>query len=98
MKHLHIFRGNRNTNTFCVSTLYHINSMLSSIILTYTIYFLIASLLLPLSLEKADALLDQAQTAHLCIYAGETLEGAALDECRASRIRELLMLPEDNLL
>ena len=51
MKHLHIFRGNRNTNTFCVSTLYHINIMLSSIILTYTIYFLIASLLLPLSLE-----------------------------------------------
>ena len=54
--------------------------------------------MLPLSLEKADALLDQAQTAHLCIYAGETLEGAALDECRASRIRELLMQPEDNLL
>ncbi|MBQ7848769.1 MAG: ATP--guanido phosphotransferase [Clostridia bacterium] len=54
--------------------------------------------MLPLSLEAADALLDQAQTAHLCIYAGETLEGAALDICRANRMRELLAHAQDPLL
>lgn len=46
--------------------------------------------LLPLSLQTADALLDQAQEAHLCVWAEEALEGHALDECRATRIRALI--------
>ena len=46
--------------------------------------------LLPLSVQKVDEVLDQAQDAHLCIYAGETLSGQALDAARADRVRELL--------
>ena len=40
--------------------------------------------------QKVDEVLDQAQDAHLCIYAGETLSGQALDAARADRVRELL--------
>lgn len=50
--------------------------------------------LLPLSTAVCDALLEQAQPAHLCVYAEENLEGAALDEARASRVRELLALAQ----
>ena len=46
--------------------------------------------LLPLSVQKVDEVLDQVQDAHLCIYAGETLSGQALDAARADRVRELL--------
>lgn len=46
--------------------------------------------LLPQTLERVDALLPQAMTAHLCRYAEETLTGQALDEYRATRVRELL--------
>ncbi len=46
--------------------------------------------LLNLPLKLVDSLLDQAQDAHLCVYADEALTGARLDECRSTRIRELL--------
>jgi len=48
--------------------------------------------LLPLPVQSADALLDQAQEAHLCVWADETLTGQALDECRASRVRQLIAM------
>ncbi|MBQ8200728.1 MAG: ATP--guanido phosphotransferase [Clostridia bacterium] len=48
--------------------------------------------LLKLPLTLADALLDQVQDAHLRVYADEPLEGVQLDECRATRIRELIRL------
>lgn len=51
--------------------------------------------LLDLPLTAVDALLDQAQEAHLCIYAEEALEGRALDECRAARVRELLAMAKE---
>ncbi|MBQ3484447.1 MAG: ATP--guanido phosphotransferase [Clostridia bacterium] len=41
-------------------------------------------------LQAVDALLDQAQAAHLCVYAEEALEGAALDSARADRMRQLI--------
>ena len=46
--------------------------------------------LLKLPLALVDALLDHAQEAHLCVWAEETLTGAALDEARSTRIREML--------
>ena len=46
--------------------------------------------LLKLPLPLVDALLDHAQEAHLCVWAEETLSGAALEEARATRIREML--------
>ena len=46
--------------------------------------------LLKLSLPLVDALLDHAQDAHLCVWAEESLTGAALEEARATRIREML--------
>ena len=46
--------------------------------------------LLKLPLPLADALLDHAQEAHLCVWAEENLSGAALEEARATRIREML--------
>ena len=46
--------------------------------------------LLKLSLPLVDALLDHAQDAHLCVWAEEALSGAALEEARATRIREML--------
>ena len=46
--------------------------------------------LLKLPLPLVDALLDHAQEAHLCVWAEENLTGAALDEARATRIREML--------
>ncbi len=48
--------------------------------------------LLKLPLPLADALLDHAQEAHLCVWAEEALSGAALEEARASRIREMLTM------
>jgi len=48
--------------------------------------------LLPLSVAAADTLLDQAQEAHLCVYAEEALEGQALDACRAERVRTLIAM------
>lgn len=50
--------------------------------------------LLPLPVQAADAVLDQAQEAHLCVWADEALTGQALDECRATRVRELIGLAE----
>ncbi len=50
--------------------------------------------ILKLPLPLVDALLDHAQDAHLCIWAEEALAGAALDEARATRIRELLSMAE----
>ena len=46
--------------------------------------------LLKLPLPLVDALLDHAQEAHLCVWAEESLSGAAMDEARAARIREML--------
>ena len=46
--------------------------------------------LLTLPLSLVDKLLQNAQDAHLCIWAEEALEGAALEEARASRIRAML--------
>lgn len=46
--------------------------------------------LLPLMVEQADQLIHEAMPAHLRSYAEEPLEGERLDECRASRVRELL--------
>ncbi len=40
----------------------------------------------------ADALLDQAQPAHLRVYADEPLDDRQVDECRANRIRELIRM------
>ncbi len=51
--------------------------------------------LLKLPLALADALLDHAQEAHLCVWAEEALTGAALEEARASRIREMLAMNID---
>ncbi len=48
--------------------------------------------ILKLPLPLADALLDHVQDAHLQVWAEEELTGAALDECRATRIRNLLAL------
>ncbi len=45
--------------------------------------------LVKLPMPLIDALLDHAQEAHLQVWAEEPLTGAALDECRASRIRSL---------
>ena len=45
---------------------------------------------LKLPLPLVDALLDHAQEAHLCVWAEEMLTGAALEEARATRIREML--------
>lgn len=50
--------------------------------------------ILKLPLALVDALLDHAQDAHLCVWAEEALTGSALDEARASRIRELLAMAE----
>jgi len=46
--------------------------------------------LLPCSLQLLDALPEQVCEAHLCLYAGETLTGDALNACRAERVRSLL--------
>ncbi len=46
--------------------------------------------LLPIALRQVDLLLEEAQDAHLCIYAQESLSGTALDAARADRVRELL--------
>jgi protein arginine kinase len=46
--------------------------------------------LLKLPLPIVDAMLDHAQEAHLCVWAEENLTGAALEEARAARIREML--------
>lgn len=46
--------------------------------------------LLPLRVEAVDEMLEQAQDAHLNLYAGETLTGTALDGVRAERVRGLL--------
>lgn len=46
--------------------------------------------LLPVSLELVDAMLQQAQPAHLQAYAEQELQGAALNEARASRVRGML--------
>ncbi len=48
--------------------------------------------LLKLPLALTDALLDHVQDAHLCVWAEEALTGAALDEARATRIREMLAM------
>ena len=48
--------------------------------------------LLKVPLSLVDALLDQVQDAHLCVYAEEALTGQQLDEYRATRIRELLRM------
>ncbi len=41
-------------------------------------------------LEPLDTLLDLTQPAHLCLWTEEELTGAALDEARAARVREML--------
>ena len=46
--------------------------------------------LLKLPMPIVDAMLDHAQEAHLCVWAEENLSGAALEEARATRIREML--------
>lgn len=46
--------------------------------------------LLPVSPDRADALVPEALVAHLRGYAEEALSGLALDACRAARVRELL--------
>ena len=46
--------------------------------------------MLKLPMALVDALLDHAQNAHLCVWAEEALTGAALEEARATRIREML--------
>lgn len=46
--------------------------------------------ILPISPELADNMLQQAQPAHLRAYAEDALEGSALNQARASRVRELL--------
>ena len=48
--------------------------------------------LLKLPLALVDALLDHAQDGHLCVWAEETLTGAALEETRATRIRGMLAM------
>ncbi len=48
--------------------------------------------LLKLPLPLVDALLDHAQDGHLCVWAEETLTGAALEETRATRIRGMLAM------
>ncbi|MDD6049749.1 MAG: ATP--guanido phosphotransferase [Clostridiales bacterium] len=48
--------------------------------------------LLKLPLALTDALLDHVQDAHLCVWAEEALTGAALNEARATRAREMLTL------
>ena len=46
--------------------------------------------LLSVSTDTLDAMLDQMQEAHLRAYAEKPLEGAALDELRATRVRRML--------
>ena len=46
--------------------------------------------LLDVSTEVIDALLVEAQDAHLQAYAEKDLTGRALDEARAARIRQML--------
>ena len=46
--------------------------------------------LLSVSLDTLDAMLDQMQDAHLRAYAEKPLEGIALDELRAARVRRML--------
>ena len=50
--------------------------------------------LLNLPLPLVDALLDNVQDAHLCVWAEEALSGAALEEARATRIRGILSMAE----
>ena len=50
--------------------------------------------LLRIALPLVDALLDHVQDAHLCVWAEEGLTGAALEEARATRIREMLALKQ----
>ena len=45
---------------------------------------------LPIGVETADGLLEQAQDAHIMQWAENHLEGDALNQARASRIRNLL--------
>ena len=49
--------------------------------------------LIKLPLALVDALLEHTQDAHLCVWAEESLTGAALEETRATRIREMLTTP-----
>ena len=49
--------------------------------------------MLPVSLDVLDAMLEQVQDAHLRAFAEQPLEGAALNEARATRIRNMLKLP-----
>ena len=46
--------------------------------------------LLSIPTETLDAMLDHVQDAHLRAYAEKPLEGAALDELRATRVRRML--------
>ncbi|MCH5287727.1 MAG: ATP--guanido phosphotransferase [Christensenellaceae bacterium] len=46
--------------------------------------------LLSVSTDTLDAMLDQMQDAHLRAYAEKPLEGTALDELRAARVRRML--------
>ena len=46
--------------------------------------------LLSISTSTLDAMLDQMQAAHLRAYAEKPLEGMALDELRATRVRRML--------
>lgn len=46
--------------------------------------------LLSVSTDTLDAMLDQMQEAHLRAYAEKPLEGVALDELRATRVRRML--------
>ena len=46
--------------------------------------------MLSIPLSNLDAMLDQMQDAHLRAYAEKPLEGAALDELRATRVRRML--------
>ena len=51
--------------------------------------------LLRLPLPLVDALLDHVQDAHLCVWAEESLSGPALEEARATRIREMLAVGQN---
>ena len=46
--------------------------------------------ILDLPIDRVDDLLDLTQPAHLCVWAQEDLTGQALDEARATRVREAL--------
>ena len=52
--------------------------------------------LIKLPLSLVDAMLDHVQCAHLCVWAEESLTGAALDEARATRIREMLGMAKES--